>query len=280
MTQLQPELVRAFVGAAHADLDQVKALLEQEPDLLHATMNWSGGDWETALGAAAHVGRRDIAEWLIGRGARLDLFAAAMLGELDVVRSALNRYPSLLHAKGPHGIPLLQHALIGGEQAKDVAAYLKSRYPAEEKGSSSMIVVENRIEARAGFAEAVMERFKTPKSVHTFPGFVRMDVLHAKTSEGTEEIRVCTTWEKEEHFQTWSNSDSFRHAHAKRAEAAAAASQGETSAHGQGHGHGHGHGVASPADNPNAPIIGNKVTIYRVFASHLPEPKESAEAAR
>lgn len=261
MTALSQELVRAFVGAAHADLERVQALLAETPDLLHATMNWSGGDWETALGAAAHVGRRDIAEWLLAQGARLDLFAAAMLGELELVRSALSRYPNLLHAKGPHGISLLQHALIGGEPAKEVVQYLKSLYPPEEKGSRNMIVVENRIEVRAGYAEAVLERFRSPKSVHTFPGFVRMDVLHAATPEGTEEVRVCTTWEKKEHFEAWANSDSFRHAHARRAEAAA-----QGSPHGQGHGGGSGGEAAE-----NGPIVGNKVTIYEVVASHLPE---------
>ncbi|WP_240633452.1 antibiotic biosynthesis monooxygenase [Paenibacillus montanisoli] len=122
-----------------------------------------------------------------------------------------------------------------------------------------MIVVENRIEVRAGYAEAVLERFKAPKSVHTFPGFVRMDVLHAKASEETEEIRVCTTWEKEEDFQAWANSDSFQHAH-KRREGAQGAG---------GHG-GHGHGGQQAAESAS-PIVGNKVTIYQVAVSHLPE---------
>ncbi|WP_308640136.1 antibiotic biosynthesis monooxygenase [Paenibacillus silvisoli] len=138
-----------------------------------------------------------------------------------------------------------------------------------------MIVVENRIEVRAGYAEAVLERFKTPKSVHTFPGFVRMDVLHAKTSEETEEIRVCTTWEKEEDFQAWANSDSFQHAH-KRREAAQGAGGHGGQGHGAGHGQGHGHGGQQAAESAS-PIVGNKVTIYQVVVSHLPEqaPVES-----
>ncbi|WP_227872445.1 antibiotic biosynthesis monooxygenase [Paenibacillus albus] len=140
-----------------------------------------------------------------------------------------------------------------------------------------MIVVENRIEVRAGMADAVLERFRTPKSVHTFKGFVRMDVLHAAASEETEEIRVCTTWESEADFQAWANSDSFRHAHAKRASEAAAKSDGQP-AHGSAHGGGHGHGAHGGAQAPAAgeapasgPIVGNKVTIYKVVVSHLPE---------
>ncbi|WP_242403805.1 antibiotic biosynthesis monooxygenase [Paenibacillus pini] len=144
-----------------------------------------------------------------------------------------------------------------------------------------MILVENRIEVKAGFGEAVLERFRSPKSVHTFPGFVRMDVLHATNAEGNEEIRVCTTWEQESDFQAWAHSDSFRHAHAKRAEAAASAEHVDvhqsptSSAHGHSHGSkeaiassGHGSHPSNEAAAANGPIIGNKVTIYQVVASH------------
>ncbi|WP_232016613.1 antibiotic biosynthesis monooxygenase [Paenibacillus baekrokdamisoli] len=153
-----------------------------------------------------------------------------------------------------------------------------------------MILVENRIEVRAGFGEAVLERFRTPKTVHTFPGFVRMDVLHTTNGEGNEEIRVCTTWEKEADFHAWANSDSFRHAHARRAEAAASAEQAEAQPSSTPAAHSHGApetGAASDAQNnhpsgeaaaANGPIVGNKVTIYQVVVSHLPEPAAAAPA--
>lgn len=138
-----------------------------------------------------------------------------------------------------------------------------------------MILVENRIEARKGYGEAILERFRTPKNVHTFPGFIRMDVLHAENADGNEEIRVCTTWENEEAFQGWANSDSFRGSHAKRAEQGNAQGQGQP--HGQAHGHGTGgqSGQAEAAESAS-PIIGNKVTIYQVVASHLPAAEGSA----
>ncbi len=53
---LEHELVGRFVGAAHRDLEQVKALLLEHPTLLNAAWDWGGGDWETAIGAAAHTG--------------------------------------------------------------------------------------------------------------------------------------------------------------------------------------------------------------------------------
>ncbi|MBP1994904.1 ankyrin repeat domain-containing protein [Paenibacillus eucommiae] len=121
---VQPALVKEFVGNAHGDLDRVKELLQQEPGLIHAAWDWGGGDWETALGAAAHMGRRDIAEFLLEKGARLDLFAAAMLGKLDIVSAILADNPDLKNASGPHGIPLFQHAVAGGEEAVQVLQFL------------------------------------------------------------------------------------------------------------------------------------------------------------
>ena len=124
---LEPASVEALVGNAHGDLGEVQRLLDAEPTLVNAAWDWGGGDWETALGAAAHMGRRDIAEFLISRGARIDIFAAAMLGWTEVVRSMLDAFPSLSGALGPHGIPLKAHAAKGGDDAAEVVALLNAR---------------------------------------------------------------------------------------------------------------------------------------------------------
>jgi hypothetical protein len=123
---LDTELVQGFVANAHGDLDAVQKLLETEPALVNAAWDWGGGDWETGLGAAAHMGRRDIALFLLERGARIDVFAAAMLGETEIVRSALHAFPELREAKGPHGIPLVEHARVGGEHAREVVELLEA----------------------------------------------------------------------------------------------------------------------------------------------------------
>jgi len=120
------DLVQEFILVAHRDLNRVTELLAQEPALIHATWDWGGGDFETALGAAAHMGRADIARFLLGHGARIDLFAAAMLGNLDIIQATLATYPDALHVPGPHGIPLIAHAKAGGTAAEPVLAYLQS----------------------------------------------------------------------------------------------------------------------------------------------------------
>jgi len=123
---LEAELVQEFVGNAHGDFERVKELLAQEPGLVNATWDWGGGDFETALGAAGHMGRKDIANYLLDNGARIDLFVAAMLGKLEIVKAALSAYPEARNIPGPHGIPLIAHAEAGGEEAKAVLEFLTS----------------------------------------------------------------------------------------------------------------------------------------------------------
>lgn len=118
------DAVREFVASAHGDLDAVRATLAEDPAFANAAWDWGGGDWETALGAAGHMGRRDIAELLLAHGARIDIFVAAMLGDLTIVKAILAAHPEMREALGPHGIPLRAHAEAGGDQAAAVLAYL------------------------------------------------------------------------------------------------------------------------------------------------------------
>ncbi len=123
---LDSKLVQEFVGNAHGNFARVKEMLEAEPALVNATWDWGGGEFETALGAASHMGNKQIANYLLEHGARLDIFAAAMLGNLAVVKAALEAYPEAVNTPGPHGIPLEVHAEAGGTDAKAVLDYLDS----------------------------------------------------------------------------------------------------------------------------------------------------------
>jgi hypothetical protein len=124
--QINRLFVQDFVIYAHSELDMVKKLLDREPALLNATMDWGQGDWESGLGGASHMGRRDIVEYLLDRGARIDIFCAAMMGRLDAVKSFLTLEPKLIDAKGPHGFTLHFHAQVGGKEAEPVLDYLQS----------------------------------------------------------------------------------------------------------------------------------------------------------
>src|SRR6185503_18929276 len=99
---------------SHGRFERVKALVGASPALARATWDWGFGDWETALGAASHVGNREIAQYLVSMGARPDLFYHAMMGHLDVIKAAVAAQPGIQTIRGPHGITLLMHAQAGG----------------------------------------------------------------------------------------------------------------------------------------------------------------------
>ena len=117
--------VKRFVIARHVNLPAVKAMLTEEPNLILGAIDWGNGDFETALGGSSHMGRRDIAEYLLEHNARMDIFAATMLGKIDIVKSAVAAFPNIVHVPGPHGIPLIVHAEKGGPAAKAVLEFLR-----------------------------------------------------------------------------------------------------------------------------------------------------------
>jgi len=119
-----PALAREMVGVSHGNLARVNELLELHPTLANATWDWGFGDWETALGAASHMGNVEIAKALLAHGARPSIFSATMLGQLAVVKAFVEASPGVQGTRGPHGITLLAHARNGGDAAKPVLDYL------------------------------------------------------------------------------------------------------------------------------------------------------------
>jgi hypothetical protein len=115
--RLDMEMVKEFVGAAHANLEKTRTLLESQPALVNATWDWGGGDWETGLGGASHMGSREIALYLLSKGARMDVFCAAMLGNIEIVKAFLAADPKIVDLPGPHRIPLIRHAIAGKQDA-------------------------------------------------------------------------------------------------------------------------------------------------------------------
>lgn len=111
---MSADLVRPFVIAAHGDLNAVKSMLAEHPDLLLVQFEWGPNDYEDGLGAASHVGNRAIAEFFLSKGVPLTICSAAMLGRYDEVKAFLDRDSSLANAKGAHGISLMFHASMGG----------------------------------------------------------------------------------------------------------------------------------------------------------------------
>ena len=124
---LDLSIVKEFVSKSHGNLDVVKAMVEEHPHIINACWDWGDGDFETGLGAAGHVGAKDVANFLIEKGARPDIFVLSMLGKTAIVKAVLEEYPDLIHSTGPHGFTLLHHAKKGGDDALELKDYFERK---------------------------------------------------------------------------------------------------------------------------------------------------------
>jgi hypothetical protein len=163
-------LAKEIVGVSHGNLARVRELVQQHPALATASFDWGYGDWETALGAASHTGRREIAELLIENGAPPTLFSATMLGQLDLVKAFLAAMPGGQRMRGPHSISLMTHAKLGGPQAAPVVKYFESLGDADLPMKDEPLTDQDRaqLDGRYTFGDRPRDTFKvvtTPKEV-------------------------------------------------------------------------------------------------------------------
>jgi hypothetical protein len=139
-----PALVREVVGVSHRDLKRVQELVERQPALARASIDWGFGDWEACIDAASHVGNKPIAEFLLANGARPTIFSAAMMGHLDVVKAFVTARPGVQRNLGPHGLTLMWHAKQGGPDAAAVVQYLTALGDADVQPTTVPLATPDR----------------------------------------------------------------------------------------------------------------------------------------
>src|SRR5262249_10885575 len=71
---------------------------------------------ETPIEAATQLGRQDIIEYLLEKGAPLDFFTACALGRRDLVEAELAADPARARAHGVHDLPALYFAAIARQR--------------------------------------------------------------------------------------------------------------------------------------------------------------------
>lgn len=119
------EEIDEFVGAAHSSLEKTKNIIEAKPLILNCASQLAKGDFETAMGGASHMGRKDIVDLLLSHGARMDIFTFTFLGYTDFVMDMIKKHSHLLNSYGPHGFTLLHHAKVG--KHRDFENWLKDK---------------------------------------------------------------------------------------------------------------------------------------------------------
>jgi ankyrin repeat protein len=112
--RFSPEQLREFVIAGHWSLPKVQEILAEFPEILNVPHQWAENDWETAIQAAAHAGSPHVADFLLAKGAPLEICTAAMLGRRDDVERLLADDPQRIQERGAHGITLMSHVALSG----------------------------------------------------------------------------------------------------------------------------------------------------------------------
>jgi len=102
----------------------------------------------------------------------------------------------------------------------------------------------NTLRIKKGKADEVLKLFEKPKSVHTFDGFILMEVLKTEDTEEYDELKICTTWEDASYFEIWREGRAARKAHAAKEEGA--------------------------QETKDSPILDTELSIYKVCVQHHP----------
>ncbi len=162
---LTEDQIRDFIVAAHGNLPRIREMLVEHPGLLNVRYNGAENDSETAVQAAAQAGSIPVVEYLLAKGAPLEICTAAMLGRRQVVEKMLDDDPSLINAKGAHGIPLMPHAALSGNL--DLAKMLYARGAA---GSMSHALGNAVMHGDARMARWILEHGKPDLTWKNFEG--------------------------------------------------------------------------------------------------------------
>jgi hypothetical protein len=182
--RIDSAVVEKFVGLSHRDPVEVRKMVEAQPSLARASWDWGFGDWETGLGAASHMGIREIAMLVLTHGAHPTIFSATMLGQLDVVKAFVAAAPGIQRTLGPHGLTLLHHARVGGKDAEAVLAYLTSVGDADQGTATQPLDPADRdaIVGRYVYGAGEQDRFdvdvQTDKLGIQRPGATRRFLMH------------------------------------------------------------------------------------------------------
>lgn len=110
-----------FAALRAGDNSKFQEILDGDPALLNAK-NENG---VSAVLMACYMGRKEIRDLLIARGAHLELHEAAAAGHLPRVKEVVEADPAAASSYSPDGFPVMALAAVFGHE--EVARYLHSR---------------------------------------------------------------------------------------------------------------------------------------------------------
>ncbi len=111
MSHLSCHMQGSIVGLAHRDFENLKKKVDKDSRMAHAVATTS----EMSIEAGAHMGRKDIVEYLLEKGAPYSLPTAVMLNDFETVNKLLIEDPDRVNERGAHDFPLLWYPIIGDD---------------------------------------------------------------------------------------------------------------------------------------------------------------------
>jgi ankyrin repeat protein len=114
--------INVFVTMAHFDFDHTKQSLAKCPDLLMTRCLFD----ELAVEAGTHMGREDVAGFLLDKGSPYSTATAVMFGDKPKVKASLGEDPGRISERGPHDFPLMLYTAFGQERMDTAELLLKA----------------------------------------------------------------------------------------------------------------------------------------------------------
>lgn len=171
-----------FSHIEDGDFEEVKSLLEEDPDLANARSM----DGMSAVLAAMYHDHPGIAQLLLTFGAQLNIFEAAAVGRLDRVRDLVEESPELLNSIAPDGFQPLGLACFFDHE--DVAAYLLEQGADVDSASHNTMKVmplHSAVAARSLPITRLLLEYGAPVNAFQADNFTP---LHAAAQNGDIEI--------------------------------------------------------------------------------------------
>ena len=178
---ISDERVREFVIAGHGNLARIQQMLDETPALLDMKYQWGENDWESAIQAAAHLGNVAVVEYLLSKGALLEICTAAMLGRRADIESLLAANGSLIKQNGAHGISILAHSALNGDV--ELFSYLLSQ------GAEGGISYALHNAVASGHLELAKWILENTSPALTWKNFEGKTILALAIDEGNQELQ-------------------------------------------------------------------------------------------
>ena len=102
-SKLSQTVINEFSSICHGNFRRVRAFLKKYPGIVHTNASWD----EMGVEAGAHMGRHDIAEIVLEKGAPCALPTCVMMGLERRARAMLEANANLVRERGPHDFPLM-----------------------------------------------------------------------------------------------------------------------------------------------------------------------------